>query len=202
MYKKSFREEVRTQFRSSKNVEYIKAYLLDKGKKVGSGLTKSVYDYSLIADIEGKEDGYEINIGFWDEVRRINKEYISNINSITDAEEPFHIELFINNSLFPPGHEDLNGGTVTMKSDPEKVMAKKYTPTITKELKREDFLIDDTPESDSYTDRPNINLDNIPHWQNIRHDQWHRNPPLGMQLKESGNILYRNPGYEPRMYKW
>lgn len=133
-----FRDRVVAQFRSPQNIAYLRGLFAERvpaGPLRDFALTTlhgALLEYSsgsgralevLASDPAARRGALRPAVGLWDEVRRLNRAFYEDrfallreqaqaIEGLGDAvaedDEPYHMRMFVSDSLRPPGLERLN----------------------------------------------------------------------------------------------
>lgn len=129
-----FRNKILLQFRSKENIDFLRNFFIKNIKPSASkdSLLKNLEDAMLSFS---RSDGRALDIlasdpivsrseklSLWRELRRLNHAfYEDHINISQSAKEPYHVSMFVADSLRPPGLEHLNGrhDGVSMNDDDE-----------------------------------------------------------------------------------
>lgn len=130
----NFRTRVINQFISPQNIDYLRDVFKknippsnDMLKITLESLIENVYSFSrtrafdvLNSDPIARRGAYTPALNFWDEVKRLNNTfYMERMRFIheirprrsaeDDQDEPYHMRMFVSDSLRPPGLEHMNG---------------------------------------------------------------------------------------------
>lgn len=127
----SRQEQIKNIFRSPENIQYLHGLFEEKialkpfRLAAQKGLTMAVYNFKQVDDLISSDPwarrgAARAAINLWSEVRRINLEFFNYrlkmlqdmghliSHTLDDDDEPYHMRMFIADSLRPPGYEHLN----------------------------------------------------------------------------------------------